>query len=277
MNKFSFTQSENARTEALNFIKNSLTLDQWNLHQAQIQLLKQSVEQHALFQHPILNQLQSSTLSLHHLKTIHLNYFVAIVKIFTDALSMLIFDAHTLEKNQNIKTDMRVKAKVYARYLLSLNLIDELGFNTLDLALSSPSKAHLTYFLQLLEALSLDTNDLTQTVSQAHRVSDYIASHFHDYQALLLILAITEQQVIVYSEALSINVAKFDPKFSSGYYECHGVVGCGHSLANDDNHEDDIWMLLTQALDTSRTDELSAITHEFLDIWHDFWESMYVA
>lgn len=277
MNKFSFTQSENARTEALNFVKNSLTLDQWNLHQAQIQLLKQSVEQHALFQHPILNQLQSSTLSLHHLKTIHLNYFVAIVKIFTDALSMLIFDAHTLEKNQNIKTDMRVKAKVYARYLLSLNLIDELGFNTLDLALSSPSKAHLTYFLQLLEALSLDTNDLTQTVSQAHRVSDYIASHFHDYQALLLILAITEQQVIVYSEALSINVAKFDPKFSSGYYECHGVVGCGHSLANDDNHEDDIWMLLTQALDTSRADELSAITHEFLDIWHDFWESMYVA
>ena len=145
MNKFSFTQSENARTEALNFVKNSLTLDQWNLHQAQIQLLKQSVEQHALFQHPILNQLQSSTLSLRHLKTIHLNYFVAIVKIFTDALSMLIL-MRILWKKQNIKTDMRVKAKVYARYLLSLNLIDELGFNTLDLALSSPSKAHLTYF-----------------------------------------------------------------------------------------------------------------------------------
>ena len=41
---------------------------------------------------------------------------------------MVIYQAVSLEKNHNIHPENRIAAKIYARYLLSLNLIDELGF-----------------------------------------------------------------------------------------------------------------------------------------------------
>mgnify|MGYP000611984787 CR=1 FL=1 len=68
------------------------------------------------------------------------NSFLAyedIVKNFTDALSMVIYQAVSLEKNHNIHPENRIAAKIYARYLLSLNLIDELGSNTHQLEKSA--------------------------------------------------------------------------------------------------------------------------------------------
>ncbi len=57
MSTLSFTQSENARLEALSFIKNSIPATLWNKHVHEVQQLKQKCLQHPLFQHPILTRL----------------------------------------------------------------------------------------------------------------------------------------------------------------------------------------------------------------------------
>ncbi|MBL8320812.1 MAG: hypothetical protein JNJ93_00955, partial [Acinetobacter sp.] len=90
MNTLSFTQSEHTRAELLHFIQHSLSPELWENNAYAVSRLKQRTKSHALFQHPMLERLKACQLSLHQLKAIHINYFTAIVRIFTDALSMLI-------------------------------------------------------------------------------------------------------------------------------------------------------------------------------------------
>ena len=274
MNNFSFTQSEDARHEALSFVKNSLEKGSWEEHQTYVQNIRIIIENHSLFKHPILDKLKNKDLDLIQLREIHSNYFIAIVKIFTDALSILIYNCHALEKNKNIQDKKRILAKVHARYLLSLNLIDELGFNTHNLSLSSPNKSHLAYFVALLAQLGINPVDEEHADIEANNVQSFIKSYLFDYQALLLILAITEQQVITYSEALSINISKYGSELTKGYYACHGLVGNGENLANDDNHQDDIWMLLTQALDVEKINHLYVLAEDYTNCWLKFWTKM---
>lgn len=274
MSTLAFTQSENARLEALNFIRQSVEHASWVQHVEQVSALKQQSIQHALFQLPIMERLHQQALSLEQLKLIHINYFAAIVKVFTDALSMLIYQTHQLEQHPNIHQHQRVHAKAHARYLLSLNLIDELGFNTFQLELSSPSKSHLVYFMDLLQALEIDPLNEQAVCPEAYALNQFIQSHLDSYDNLLLILACAELQVIHYSEALRVNLEKYDPRFSEGYYACHGIVDHSDKLANDDNHEDDIWALLTQSYQTQHRKDYQALVQEYLDLWMQFWQKM---
>ena len=274
MSTLSFTQSENARLEALSFIKKSIPPTLWNKHVHEVQQLKQTCLQHPLFQHPILTRLNNQTLSLEQLKLIHLNYFTAIVKTFTDALSMVIYQALQLENHENIHEVDRVHAKAHARYLLSLNLIDELGFNTYELSLSSPAKSHLVYFIDLLKLLQINPLDQKQVVTEAYDLNQFNLPHLPFYDHLLLILACAELQVIKYSEALRINLEKHDVQFTYGYYACHGVVDDSEKLANDDNHEDDIWALLTQCFNEKNSQNYIKIQTQYLGLWDHFWSKM---
>ena len=274
MSTLAFTQSENARLEALNFLQQSVNQARWSHHVQQVSMLKQQSLQHPLFSQPILKRLQQQSLSLEQLKLIHVNYFAAIVKVFTDALSMLIYQACQLEQHPNIHAHQRVQAKAYARYLLSLNLIDELGFNTYQLHLSSPSKSHLVYFIDLLQALEINPHAEHIVCPEAIELNQFIQSHLDSYNHLLILLACAELQVITYSEALKINLEKYDPRFAQGYYACHGVVDHSDRLANDNNHEDDIWALLMQSFQPEQQAEYQALAQTYLDLWAKFWSKM---
>ena len=274
MSTLAFTQSENARLDALSFIKNSIPNDIWNKNEQEVQQLKQLCLQHPLFQNPILTRLTTQTLSLEQLKYIHVNYFNAIVKTFTDVLSMVIYQTLQLESHENIHEENRVHAKAYARYLLSLNLIDELGFNTYDLTLSSPAKSHLVYFIELLKTLQINPLAQKNVVVEAAALNTFMQNNLSSYDNLLLILACAELQVIKYSEALRINLEKYDAKFIDGYYACHGLVDDSEKLANDDNHEDDIWALMTQSYIDTQQNGYEQLLQEYLQLWQNFWTKM---
>lgn len=277
MNTLSFTQSEHTREEVLYFIQHSLSPELWKSNTQVVHALKQATGDHALFKHPILTRLHQCQLTLEQLKLIHLNYFTAIVKNFTDALSMVIYQALQLENNSNIKAQDRIAAKIYARYLLSLNLFDELGFNTHQLEQSSPAKSHLVYFLKLMQQLKLDVTDQKQTQAEAFSLTQFIQEHIHSYADLLLILACTELQVIKFSEALRTNLAVYDSSFTNGYYACHGIAKASdQTLANDDNHEDDIWLLFTQSYQPEDESYFKQLQAEYLNLWNDFWTKMYL-
>ncbi|OTG81661.1 hypothetical protein [Acinetobacter sp. ANC 4648] len=274
MSKLSFTQSENARSESLSFIKESIPKIIWENNTNDIQKLKMLASQHPLFSSPILVRLNAQQLQLEQLKDIHINYFNAIVKIFTDALSMLIYQAHQIENHKNLLPSQQFHAKIYARYLLSLNLIDELGFNTYSLELSSPTKSHLIYFLSLLEKLNINPSSQYNVTQEAFDVQNFIQQHLNSYVNLLLILAVTELQVIKYSEALRCNMEKFSPEYTQGYYDCHGIVDHSQKLANDDNHEDDIWALFTQVFETEKYPQFEELLYQYLKVWNDFWHKL---
>ena len=65
-----------------------------------------------------------------------------------------------------------------------------------------------------------------------------------------------------------------DVQFSYGYYACHGVVDHSEKLANDDNHEDDIWALLTQSYQSSQQHSYEQLLGQYLQLWQNFWSKM---
>lgn len=272
MIKMTFTKTTQARSDALLFIHQSLPTHQWQYNEVEIHALKNAMLNHSLFQHPILKQMLEQHLTLEHLQKIHIHYFHAIVHIFTDALSMLIFQTQQLDHAINLKAESRHIAKIYARYLLSLNLIDELGFNSAKLEKSSPNKSHLVYFTQLIEQLDISSD--STPCAEAQHIRDFIKNHYNEYSHLLLILACTEKQVIYFSQALSQNLYKYDPKYCQGYYECHGEADHSDRLANDDNHEDDLWCLLTQCYVKQNEQTLTILEQEYLTLWANFWSKM---
>lgn len=271
----SFTQSEDSRAEVIAFIKNAIPTDLWTFNTELVKPFRTEIDQHVLFEHDILEDLKHQKLNLQQLKTIHLNYLNCIVKIFTDALSMLIFQANQLESNQNIDIQNRILSKIYARYLLSLNLLDELGFNTVDLQQSSPAKSHLAHYLKILEQFGVNHPIEQEKIeSEAFAIQDFIRSNYHSYLNLLLILSITEKQVIVFSEALHMNLKKFGEIFDQGYYACHGVANDQDNLANDDNHANDLWLLCIQAIRPENKSELHEVMQRYLSLWQAFWTKM---
>ncbi|WP_130802497.1 hypothetical protein [Acinetobacter ihumii] len=270
----SFTQSKSSRDEALGYIQSSIDAALWTENAEIEQDLKKRIDQHYLFKLEILNDLKAQKLSIEQLKIIHINYLNSIVKIFTDALSMLIYQTCSLENNPNIQPEKRVLSKIYARYLLSLNLLDELGFDTGNLECSSPAKSHLAYYLHLLNQLGIDLLKTQHVQPQALDIANFIQKNYDNYVALLLILSITEKQVIVFSEALSINLAKFNPAFQQGYYTCHGLADGQANLANDDNHENDLWCLFVQAFKIENQQVIYNVLEDYLELWSKFWIKM---
>lgn len=275
MNTCSFTQSEHTRIELFYYIQNSMHSELWEKNVIAVNNFQYLITTHSLFKHPVLMRLHQNKLTFEQLKFIHINYFTAIVKNFTDALSMAIYQAKVLENHQNIKKEKQIPSKIYARYLLTLNLIDELGFNTHDLATSSPSKSHLVYFLKLMQELHLDPKDLQHTEIEAFKLSQFIQDNMHSYTDLLLILACTELQVIKFSEALRQNISVYNGMFTEGYYACHGLSDQNsQTLANDDNHEDDIWTLFTQCYDHESELHYKQVFSQYLELWDKFWSKM---
>ena len=273
-NQLSFTQSKSSRREALDFIQSSIDAEHWTANAQIEQNFKKLIDEHPLFELEILKDLNHQKLTIDQLKVIHINYLHSIVKIFTDALSMLIFQAYSLDTNPNIFPEKRVVSKIYARYLLSLNLLDELGFDTIHLNKSSPAKSHLAYYLQLLKQLDIDGLQTQSAQQQAYDIAEFIQKNYNNYAALLLILSITEKQVIVFSEALSLNLAKYNAEFQQGYYSCYGVADEQDHLANDDNHENDLWYLFIQAFEAKNHQTLSNVLEDYLNLWCNFWVEM---
>ena len=272
MIKMTFTKTAQARSDALSFIHHSLPREQWLSNELHIDNLKKSMYEHALFQHPILKEMLKKKLSFEHLQEIHTHYFHAIVHIFTDALSMLIFQAQQLDHHSQLHKETRQTAKIYARYLLSLNLMDELGFNSAILEKSSPNKSHLVYFTQLMKQLNISTQHIP--CAEALAIQNFIKAHYQEYDHLLLLLACTEKQVIYFSQALSQNLFQYNPHYCKGYYDCHGEADHSDCLANDDNHEEDLWCLLTQCFTNQQEQKLDQLEQNYLALWTHFWNKM---
>ena len=67
----------------------------------------------------------------------------------------------------------------------------------------------------------------------------------------------------------------YNSKFIEGYYACHGLADQNDAtLANDDNHQDDIWTLLIQCYDQNNQQYLDQVQSEYLELWNNFWSKM---
>lgn len=242
----------------------------WEENMLFVQDLVDLVKNHQIKQHPIVSELTDCNFSLQEVQTIHMEYR-AIVHIFTDALLMAQF------LSSRVENVMKPGSKAYARFLLTLNTLDEFGFHykigePCNFQ-GTPQMSHLILFENLMTDLSITDEDrqLFQPSAVTMKLKECFLAAYDDYPLLLTLLAIAEEIVMIFSPVMRLNTGALGIPVEGGYYQVHGVSEDEENNACDDFHQNDLWLILAQGAGGFNKESLMANTKEFIDLWEEFW------
>lgn len=269
--KIQFTDFEAPRRKAIAAMRDSLNAATWNRNADFIVELRTAIARHPVSSHPAIAALDSGTLSLAVMRHVHLEYRHAIVQIFTDALLMAQHLSHRLEPR------LPPGAKMPARFLLTLNTLDEFGFrpgtDRVGYYAGNPAYAHYPLFEAVCDDLELSVAHRSEYVPSpiAQQTRAYLEAAYADYDAVVALLAVAEEEVILYSPPLRRATSALGVDVTSGYYHVHGASTDATTEASDDDHEDDLWLILNQALEPRRHAAVRAMCLRYCDLWAEFW------
>lgn len=85
------------------------------------------------------------------------------------------------------------------------------------------------------------------------------------------LLAVAEEEVILFSPPLRRATGAVGLDVEGGYYNVHGTSEDESAEAADDDHEDDLWYVLAQAMTPDRQTEIRAQCLKYCDLWNEFW------
>jgi len=192
------------RQNALEEMIASVGQKKWDENMHFLQNLISTVKNHKINKHPIVNAMENGQFSLQEMQTMHMEYR-AIVHIFTDALLMAQYQS---KKVENV---MKPGSKAYARFLLTLNTLDEFGFyykiGEPCYFQGTPQRSHLILFEELMSDMSITDHDRQVFVPSpvTQKLKDYFLAAYDDYPLLLTLLAVAEEIVMIFSPVMRLN------------------------------------------------------------------------
>lgn len=258
------------RQNAMQEMIASVGQDKWDENMHFLQNLISMVKNHKINKHPIVDSMKDCQFSLQEMQTMHMEYR-AIVHIFTDALLMAQYQS---KKVENV---MKAGSKAYARFLLTLNTLDEFGFyykiGEPCYFQGTPQRSHLILFEELMSDMSITDNDRESFVPSAvtQKLKEYFLAAYDDYPLLLTLLAVAEEIVMIFSPVMRLNTGALGIPVEEGYYKVHGVSEDEANDACDDFHQNDLWLILAQGAGGYDQQKLLANTKRFINLWEGFW------
>lgn len=266
-------EMNNPRQKARLAMKESVPASLWSENESFITNLRSSLKHHPVATHSIIAALNQGAFNGEQMKRIHLEYRHAIVQIFTDAL--LIAQYQTCQLEQQLKAG----SKMYARFLLTLNDLDEFGFqpgcDQYGYYRGNPHNAHYPLFERVLDELGISLEERQRYIPSkiANQVRKCLEDAYNDPSSVTSLLAVAEQEVVLFSAPLRENTKAVGVNVTTGYYVCHGTSDDVQAEANDDTHEDDLWYVLMQAIAPAQYDDITKLCHKYCDLWVEFWDA----
>ena len=140
----------------------------------------------------------------------------------------------------------------------------------------TPLNAHFCLFKEVLKDLNISRDMVKSYIYSFESIAlrNFLEQSYDNYAKLALLLAVGEQQVIAFSPPLRKSFEQLGFATNKGYYQVHGVTQDIMTQAADDLHEDDLWILLTQALNFYNAAELEQAAIKYCDLWEQFWDRM---
>lgn len=265
------TDTSNPRHEGRQAIQSSVPPEIWQANERFSKDLLRQVETHPIARHPLIALLDQGIPDLEAQRYFHLEFRHAFAQIFTDLV------IHAMASTSQLEQRLGALGKVSARFLLQLNLLDELGFqpqvNAGDYA-GSPFKAHYLEFDATLRELGLAPADLARFVpsAEADACRRTFSDNYGDHCLLTCVLAVSETVFTRFAGAWAKSVGKRTGiDVSQGYHSIH-VEHDGSSI--DDDHSEDAWYVFRQAVTPDRYDDVLVKTNEWLDTWAAFLDHL---
>jgi hypothetical protein len=260
------------RQKAIEAMKASIGVYEWTRNVEFTTDLKARVQAHRVAGHPALGALNAGRFSKDQLKVVHLEYRHAIVQLFTDALLAAQLECRQLEPR------LAPASKMAPRFLLTLNDLDEFGFRPgLDsdgYFQGNPQYAHYALFEGLLDdyGVSAEQRSGYRPTEIAAATRRMLEEAYSDYPRLAVLLAVAEEEVLLFSPALRRATAIAGLDVTQGYYHVHGASTDTDADAADDDHEADLWLVTAQGVVHDRYGELTASALAYCEVWARFWD-----
>jgi len=260
------------RQKAIALLRASLNTEQWEKNADFVQALRKEISAHPVSRHPAIRIFNSGIVDHQAMRHIHLDYRHAIVQIFTDALLAAQMQSRQLEPR------LAPASKMAGRFLLTLNVLDEFGFRPgLDnegYYKGNPFCAHYPLFEAVLDDYGVSVSDRAnyRPSDIATEVRDFLQHSFGSYVEVSALLAVAEEEVILFSPPLRKATGSLGLEICDGYYYVHGVSDDETADAADDDHEDDLWYILTQAVTEDQYQRIRTISLRYCDLWVRFWD-----
>jgi hypothetical protein len=262
---------ENVYQVAQAAIRSSVPPLMWAENERFVSGIRERLKTHPLLTHPFLLALQQGKFNREQLKTIHLEYRHAIVEIFTDTLLAAQLQAQQLEPR------LKRGSKLYARFILGLNLFDEYGFQPGTQAggyQGDPNNAHYLLFEQVLDELEISVSEReTYVPSQSSRsLRQALEGVYHDLTSIVALLAIAEAAV-AFTMSLRDNAQLAGLAVDKGFFKCHGFTYDEETVGCDDFHELGLWYVLMQALTPDQYPKVLELGEQYCDLWAAFYDA----
>lgn len=261
---------DNPRAIAKQIIRDSLPEKLRVKNEAFFAALLQEIKNHPISRNPAIDALNSGAFDKVALRDIHLDFWYAGVQVFTDAILMAQFHTRQLE-------NLGIKTKMASRFLLTLNVLDEFGFlpgcGENDYYLGNPMLSHPLLFEAVLEQLSADdaVRDSFIASVAARNIRAVFENAFADLWSLLAILAIAEEEVMLFSPAMREATKAVGVDVSRGYYQVHGRSDDDQTNGCDDDHQSDIFYIMIHTAQPQQYARIHSAAMNFCDLWDRFW------
>lgn len=266
-------EMKNPRNEGRSAVKKSVSPDIWERNLAFSNEIRNMITSHRLWKHPVSGLLNTEKLNPEITRTLHLEFAHAFAQIFTDSL------IHAMARSSDLEPVLGPLGKVSARFLLQLNLLDELGFAPATEVtgdyFGNPALAHYLQFAETLRQLGARPEDILnfRPSPAAKAARRTFTDHYSDYALLTCVLACAETVFTQFAGPWAKSVAlSTDIDTSRGYHSIH--VEDEHGDFIDDEHSEDSWYLFRQAVTPERYEEIRRKVEAWLDIWYDFGDSV---
>jgi pyrroloquinoline quinone (PQQ) biosynthesis protein C len=253
-----------ARTTAYAIVQACLPPELWASNNALVEQLFGMIRSHALMQHPIIGRMGGGGFDAEGLRYFHLEYQHAFAQPFTTALSQAMVLAAGLEDR------LGPIGPISARFLLTLNLLDELGFRARDRGYGgTPDESHYMRLQGIFDQLGVDPEQRRSYAPSpsAARCRGIMEESYGDYVRLTAALALIETIAPPFMGAMLGNLqAQRARAGDDEYYEEHAE--------GDDVHARDSWVALAQAITPDRHEEIRAIMQGWLGRMVELADSM---
>ncbi|MCA2961266.1 MAG: hypothetical protein IOD12_13515 [Silvanigrellales bacterium] len=257
------------RKSARDTLRKSLPSAQWEQNWAFTQDIVKWIDAHRIMSHPLIQRMNEGDFDLKALKVFHLEFGFAFAQIFTDAVLRAMGTCTQLERR------LGPLGKVAPRFLLQLNMLDELGFDghkTCEDGISGhPVESHYVKFHDTLAQLGLTHEDMLfyRPSPLALACRQTFEATYADHTALTCALACSESCFDVFAGPWAKNVEKrTEVKVEGGYHSIHGLTEEGTGI--DDDHSEDMWYVFAQTVTPERYREMRLAAEIQVDTWAEF-------
>jgi hypothetical protein len=257
-----------ARARARDYISRSIREPQWAANLEFTRQLSKEIAAHRFAMHPLIAEMNAGNGSRQWLEYFYLDTVHGLSGRFIEYLLQAMLNCSSLGARLGIGSANA------ARFLIQINALDELGFVPGALNenfVGDPASSHLMQLYEVMRQIGITEQRVNehQASDPSRRVASVLECNRNDHLRLALLLAVLEASLNPWTACWARSTALIlRLNTSTGYHTVHTGDSDGHLV--DDDHSEDSWYVVRQALTPDRYEELRELSAQILEVCSEY-------